>query len=109
ATSCYINESPAYQLYALSLHDALPILIRMRATAALSRIRRIMLPDICVASFKSSALSEITTRYVPNASSFAVPICSFPFRINSRSEEHTSELQSRFDLVCRLLLDKKNK
>src|SRR5438067_4488610 len=25
-----------------------------------------------------------------------------------RSEEHTSELQSRFDLVCRLLLDKKN-
>src|SRR5699024_12139771 len=29
------------------------------------------------------------------------------FRI--RSEEHTSELQSRFDLVCRLLLEKKNK
>src|SRR5438067_6080309 len=26
----------------------------------------------------------------------------------SRSEEHTSELQSRFDLVCRLLLEKKN-
>src|SRR5699024_12098409 len=26
-----------------------------------------------------------------------------------RSEEHTSELQSRFDLVCRLLLDKKTK
>src|SRR5699024_11543641 len=29
--------------------------------------------------------------------------------ILSRSEEHTSELQSRFDLVCRLLLEKKNK
>ena len=28
---------------------------------------------------------------------------------NSRSEEHTSELQSRFDLVCHLLLEKKNK
>src|SRR5207249_11732669 len=28
---------------------------------------------------------------------------------NVRSEEHTSELQSRFDLVCRLLLEKKNK
>src|SRR5699024_11356334 len=28
-------------------------------------------------------------------------------RITSRSEEHTSELQSRFDLVCRLLLEKK--
>src|SRR5207249_12155330 len=30
-------------------------------------------------------------------------------RSNSRSEEHTSELQSRFDLVCRLLLEKKKK
>src|SRR6266704_2874585 len=29
-------------------------------------------------------------------------------RVPSRSEEHTSELQSRFDLVCRLLLEKKN-
>src|SRR5207249_11200405 len=28
--------------------------------------------------------------------------------IRKRSEEHTSELQSRFDLVCRLLLEKKN-
>src|SRR5438067_3476613 len=30
-------------------------------------------------------------------------------KISRRSEEHTSELQSRFDLVCRLLLEKKNK
>src|SRR5437868_13317322 len=30
-------------------------------------------------------------------------------RFTNRSEEHTSELQSRFDLVCRLLLEKKNK
>src|SRR5699024_12405851 len=30
-------------------------------------------------------------------------------RCSTRSEEHTSELQSRFDLVCRLLLEKKNK
>src|SRR5207249_8949491 len=29
------------------------------------------------------------------------------FAFQSRSEEHTSELQSRFDLVCRLLLEKK--
>src|SRR5438067_9934375 len=28
--------------------------------------------------------------------------------VDERSEEHTSELQSRFDLVCRLLLEKKN-
>src|SRR5437868_10207652 len=31
-----------------------------------------------------------------------------PEKCASRSEEHTSELQSRFDLVCRLLLEKKN-
>src|SRR5207249_5520541 len=30
-------------------------------------------------------------------------------RVLNRSEEHTSELQSRFDLVCRLLLEKKKK
>src|SRR5699024_12086348 len=30
-------------------------------------------------------------------------------KILFRSEEHTSELQSRFELVCRLLLEKKNK
>src|SRR6266513_690614 len=33
---------------------------------------------------------------------------SSPTVIAARSEEHTSELQSRFDLVCRLLLEKKN-
>src|SRR5699024_11756037 len=31
-----------------------------------------------------------------------------PAGVDDRSEEHTSELQSRFDLVCRLLLEKKN-
>src|SRR5699024_12184721 len=34
------------------------------------------------------------------------PFCLYP-KILRRSEEHTSELQSRFDLVCRLLLEKK--
>src|SRR5437667_2317740 len=33
----------------------------------------------------------------------------FPHNIAVRSEEHTSELQSHHDLVCRLLLEKKNK
>src|SRR5207249_7225382 len=32
-----------------------------------------------------------------------------PTNMRTRSEEHTSELQSRFDLVCRLLLEKKKK
>src|SRR5699024_12499652 len=36
----------------------------------------------------------------------AVGICLFLEYLAQRSEEHTSELQSRFDLVCRLLLEK---
>src|SRR5699024_11777352 len=36
-----------------------------------------------------------------------IALISAPFPIKARSEEHTSELQSRFDLVCRLLLEKK--
>src|SRR3712207_8959707 len=38
-----------------------------------------------------------------------VPVCSFGIAVNRRSEEHTSELQSRQYLVCRLLLEKKKK
>src|SRR5699024_12515895 len=37
-----------------------------------------------------------------------VGACSVAKCLKARSEEHTSELQSRFDLVCRLLLEKKN-
>src|SRR5207249_11212022 len=36
------------------------------------------------------------------------PVFGCAVKIDNRSEEHTSELQSRFDLVCRLLLEKKN-
>src|SRR5699024_11846913 len=35
-------------------------------------------------------------------------LCGALLLLAARSEEHTSELQSRFDLVCRLLLEKKN-
>src|SRR5699024_11783589 len=38
-----------------------------------------------------------------------VGTCHNPKDGKDRSEEHTSELQSRFDLVCRLLLEKRNK
>src|SRR5207249_5757243 len=43
----------------------------------------------------------------PAALRDSVPYRLVPFIIQQRSEEHTSELQSRFDLVCRLLLEKK--
>src|SRR5260370_8963266 len=38
-----------------------------------------------------------------------LPVVSVSLRVESRSEEHTSELQSHLNLVCRLLLEKKNK
>src|SRR5699024_11740485 len=71
-------------VYPLSLHDALPICIRL-----LPEGKMLMLNDPCV--------RNVPLRIIDH---------SVPLVI--RSEEHTSELQSRFDLVCRLLLEKKN-
>src|SRR5699024_12461358 len=42
---------------------------------------------------------------IPRPRLIGLDLCPHPWY---RSEEHTSELQSRFDLVCRLLLEKKN-
>src|SRR5699024_12817252 len=68
-------------IYTLSLHDALPIFPgswRRWRPCRRSRTR-------------SRSTAVLPGRWRP-----------------ARSEEHTSELQSRFDLVCRLLLEKKN-
>src|SRR5207249_10768225 len=51
--------------------------------------------------FRSRPSSSFPRR-ATRPGSFAAPV-----EPRSRSEEHTSELQSRFDLVCRLLLEKK--
>src|SRR5699024_12399846 len=50
-----------------------------------------------------SSASGISTRCA------STPASAIASRTASRSEEHTSELQSRFDLVCRLMLEKKKK
>src|SRR5690242_21061476 len=73
--------------YALSLHDALPI---------------------CSSGLGGSYWKRIR----PGRSSHAVPRAIAPFGATCRnrafrSEEHTSELQSHVNLVCRLLLEKK--
>src|SRR5438067_8296126 len=47
------------------------------------------------------------SRVRAGASDSHEPGLGAPARTRERSEEHTSELQSRFDLVCRLLLEKK--
>src|SRR5699024_361089 len=70
------------------------------------------------AMFAREVEGNVYSRYSnPNTDEFAEKMCqlegaesgiSTGSGMAARSEEHTSELQSRFDLVCRLLLDKKN-
>src|SRR5687768_18556705 len=82
----FFNATATTEIYTLSLHDALPILASqpMRKTTAMSKPHPIML---CLPTPSTAGTS----------------------RLKNRSEEHTSELQSRLHLVCRLLLEKKNK
>src|SRR5437660_9446020 len=59
-------------------------------------------PRVCVSAMKCSASSR---RWLSRSRRLAA---SFGRALTNRSEEHTSELQSRGHLVCRLLLEKKN-
>src|SRR5206468_11537303 len=73
----FFNETPTTEIYTLSLHDALPIYMERR-----------------------QGREQSASRNLP-------PRPYRTGRVLQRSEEHTSELQSRSDLVCRLLLEKK--
>src|SRR5207249_10990311 len=75
----FFTDTAPTYIYPLSLHDALPILRAFHRPSARLLSPR---PSVGLAIAHRRAL---------------------------RSEEHTSELQSRFDLVCRLLLEKKNR
>src|SRR5699024_12388433 len=89
---------------ALSLHDALPILLNPREHHGLDDqfIKKII--RYCV---KHDSREEAAIGYDPFQILLQDHNRSPLPRGCHRSEEHTSELQSRFDLVCRLLLDKK--
>src|SRR5437868_14719434 len=75
----FFNDTATTEIYTLSLHDALPILA----------------PRLADLVRKARRLASERDRLIES--------------LAERSEEHTSELQSRFDLVCRLLLEKKKK
>src|SRR3712207_8855232 len=83
-TLFFFNDTATTEIYTLSLHDALPIW-SLPPGAAVVMIRLSPMPPMksSMPSGSESDASEI------------------------RSEEHTSELQSRQYLVCRLLLDQK--
>src|SRR5262249_61749693 len=91
----------------LSLHDALPISTIQTSSFASGSINPSRSPSRLLSSPRtsaerrgSSATSRTTSPSDASSPSFAALI--------SRSEEHTSELQSLTNLVCRLLLEKKN-
>src|SRR5699024_12694404 len=79
-------------IYTLSLHDALPICAALASSA-------LMICGPAPSTFAGSFA-------VLSLSATSLGTTGLPIGI-LRSEEHTSELQSRFDLVCRLLLAKK--
>src|SRR3712207_8872828 len=88
----FFNDTATTEIYTLSLHDALPISV---ATS----LKVLADADDCTRWCKIQ-----TSRYSPRGDKWSlarVPLCL------KRSEEHTSELQSRQYLVCRLLLEKK--
>src|SRR5438067_9941226 len=89
----FFTDTAPTEIYTLSLHDALPISQSHNQPLCLILSR---------AAFRSCMEREFSE--VSKVSSKAKP---FFIHHSHRSEEHTSELQSRFDLVCRLLLEKK--
>src|SRR3712207_6911281 len=98
----FFNDTATTEIYTLSLHDALPISVVLLDEGAqrrdLCRVRQGVVGD------EDAAGPQHPGRVRPP------PRVLSAFRVEEqqvRSEEHTSELQSRQYLVCRLLLEKK--
>src|SRR5256885_12250796 len=86
----FFNDTATTEIYTLSLHDALPIYtITEKSSDNFVSARRANPVNVC---------------NVSGSSSFSLNCANC-----CRSEEHTSELQSPCNLVCRLLLEKKKK
>src|SRR5690606_40708497 len=99
-----LHPPPPTTPYTLSLHDALPISLDVDPQSSGTRHR--LVPDFlrAVDSRIAGPLHE-HHRLEPGVAMRGI----HPAQQRLRSEEHTSELQSRENLVCRLLLEKKKK
>src|SRR5204862_6315676 len=92
----FFFDTATTEIYPLSLHDALPIwnhVVVVHRVVLLARLRVEVSDRVDVVHDLVQAARQDLRQILELA---------------SRSEEHTSELQSRRDLVCRLLLEKKN-
>src|SRR2546429_14056 len=96
----FFNDTATTEIYTLSLHDALPIYAMVASVGSpaftMSRMRRGFWSDSTNSSSVNAGTSFLSGYSAMSSSVF-------------RSEEHTSELQSRLHLVCRLLLGKKKR
>src|SRR3712207_7588099 len=90
----FFNDTATTEIYTLSLHDALPISMPLSVGEPAGP----RLPDGAAGGIVAGGQAERSI-----GREFA------GLRWDRRSEEHTSELQSRQYLVCRLLLEKKKK
>src|SRR5260370_38659067 len=94
----FFNDTATTEIYTLSLHDALPIsrsVILWTARPLMSSPSSRILPE------DGASMPVIRLKVV------VLPEPLGPISATMRSEEHTSELQSHLNLVCRLLLEKK--
>src|SRR3712207_8953595 len=90
----FFNDTATTEIYTLSLHDALPILIHDIHGRVVCTVPQL---QIVFGDGRRKALHRVL---------FDVTLTRLGLYF--RSEEHTSELQSRQYLVCRLLLEKKH-
>src|SRR5207249_7268811 len=95
--------------YPLSLHDALPIFPSTEATLRLHAPVASRMEPAEIVPVPGATVPTVLVRadrYFDRDALYGPPGGDYPDNAERfRSEEHTSELQSRFDLVCRLLLE----
>src|SRR2546426_8472037 len=97
----FFNDTATTEIYTLSLHDALPISPgRTPSVTGPTSLEPSRNPGRSATTNAASGKPPIE-RAATRSTTFATP--------DDRSEEHTSELQSPCNLVCRLLLEKKKK
>src|SRR2546422_1265336 len=94
----FFNDTATTEIYTLSLHDALPISSVGPAQERPSEPKTHSPPAL---EFRLQETFEASRNLLKGGTVVAHRLL--------RSEEHTSELQSRLHLVCRLLLEKKKK
>src|SRR3712207_7869672 len=98
----FFNDPATTGISTLPLHDALPILARLSSTAT---------KTVTSSSWTGAEGQDERGRSIGRSTGLSDPTTAGSYcsgrRPPARSEEHTSELQSRQYLVCRLLLEKK--